>query len=286
MDTNSDAWQCKKIAKGLPGWAARDTMICNLPKHRKAQPNHPDPVGPPLEYMCDCQVFEGIRSDIYDLCQFYTLGTMGDPPEFPTPWEPATHGQIRDLLKSAHAISRPYLILAHSVDLVMAVLLLRELHTALCLWWLQVNLQDKSVKLSFCPFCAYVGGNDLSYLNHIIIVHYNASYACGQCLKHVFISSLVLHTHKKVCLGFPSKKASGVLDGKPESGGGNSGHGASSKATPKKDGKGTATNSQGSNTPSASQTSPHCSGWGTSHHHKSKKDDGKRWKKAANVSPV
>ena len=273
MDTNFDAWWCKKIAKGLPGWATRDTMICNLPEHGKAQL-----MGPPLEYMCDRQVFEGVHLDIYDLCRFYTLGMMGDPPEFPTPQEPETRGQIQDLLKSAHAIGQPYLILAHSADSVMAVLLLRELHTTVCLWQLQVHLQDKSVKLSFCPFCAYAGGNDLSYLNHIIIMHYNASYGCGRCLKQVFISSLALHTHKKVCLRFLSKKASRVPDGKPKSGRGNSDHGASSKATPKKDGKGTAANSQDSSALSASQTSPRCSGRGTSHHHKSKKDDGERWK--------
>ena len=94
LDRNFDAWHRKKIAKGLPGWVARDTMICVLPEHGKAQPNHPDPVGPPLEYMCDCQVFEAVRSDIYDLCRFYMLGMTGDPPEFPTPWEPATHGQV------------------------------------------------------------------------------------------------------------------------------------------------------------------------------------------------
>ena len=96
-----------------------------------------------------------------------------------------------------------------------------------------------------------LGGNDLSYLNHIIIAHYNASYGCGRCLKQAFISSLALHTHKKVCLGFPSRKAAGVPDGKPKSGGGNSGHGGSSKATPKKDGKGATANSQGLSTLSA-----------------------------------
>ena len=74
------------------GWATRDTMICELPKHRKMQPNHPDPVGPPLDYMGECQVFDSIRSDIYDLCRFYTLGTTGDPPEFPPPREPVTSG--------------------------------------------------------------------------------------------------------------------------------------------------------------------------------------------------
>ena len=159
LDTNFDAWWCKKIAKGTAGWATRDTMICNLPEHGKVQPNHPDPVGPPLDYMGKCQVFDGIQSDIYDLCWFYILGMTGDPPEFPASREPATHGQVRDLLKLAHAIGQPYLIMVHSADSMTAMLLLRELHTATCLWQLQVNLWDKSVKLSFCPFCAYVGGN-------------------------------------------------------------------------------------------------------------------------------
>ena len=104
LDTRFDAWHHKKIDKGIAGWATRDTMICDLPEHGKMQPNHPDPIGPPLDYMGECQVFDGIRSDIYDLCQFYALGTTGDPPEFPTPREPVTHRQIRDLLKLAHSI--------------------------------------------------------------------------------------------------------------------------------------------------------------------------------------
>ena len=162
LDTNFNGWWCKKIAKGLPGWVTRDTMICNLPEHGKAQLNHLDLVGPPLEYMCDHQVFEGIQSDIYDLCRFYILGMTGDPPKFLTPWEPMTHGQIRDLLKLARTIGRPYLILTHSTDSVTAVSLLRELHTTMCLQRLQVNLQDKLVKLSFCPFCAYAGGGRMT----------------------------------------------------------------------------------------------------------------------------
>ena len=133
LGTNFNAWQRKKIAKGIAGWTTRDTMICDLPEHRKAQPNHPDPVGLPLDYMGEHQVFDGIRSDIYDLCQFYILGSTGDPPKFPAPREPTTRGQIRDLLKSAPAISQPYLILAHSADSVTAISMLRELHTAACL---------------------------------------------------------------------------------------------------------------------------------------------------------
>ena len=263
-----------------------ETMICDLLKHGKVQPNHPDPVGPPLDYMGKRQVFNGIRSDIYNLCWFYILGTTGDLPEFPTPREPATCGQIRDLLKLAHAIGRPYMILVHSADSVTAISMLRELHTATCLQCLQVNLQGKLVKLSFCPFCAYVGGrNDLSYLNHIIIAHYNASYGCRKCLKQAFVSSPALHKHKKVCLGLISRKSTGGSDSKPSSGrGGNSSHGGSSKATPKKDGKAPATDCQGSSTPPASQPSPHHSGQETFHHHKSHKnwkDSGEKKKYAS-----
>ena len=140
LDTHFDAWCRNNIAKGIAGWATRDTMICDLPKHGKMQPNHPDPVGLPLDYMGECQVFDSIQSDIYDLCRFYTLGTTGDLPEFTTPQEPVTSRQIRDLLKLAHSIGRPYLILAHSANLVTAISMLRELHTATCLQCLQVDL--------------------------------------------------------------------------------------------------------------------------------------------------
>ena len=143
------------------------------------------------------------------------------------------------------------------------------------------------MKLSFCPFCTYVGGNDLSYINHIIITHYNASYGCGKYLKQAFISSSALHTHEKVRLGFASKKAARVPDGKPSSGGGDSGCGGASKANPKKDGKAAAANSQGLSAPSASQPSPHCSRRETSCHHKShEKDSGEKQKKANNASPA
>ena len=158
LDMHFEAWHCEKIAKGIIGWAARDTLICDLSEHGKTQPNHPNPMGPPLGYMGECQVFDCIWSDIYDLCRFYTLGMTGDPLEFPVPQEPATCGQIWDLLKWTHSIGQPYLILAHSTDSVTAISMLREMHMAVCLQCLQVDLRDKLVKLSFCPFCAYVGG--------------------------------------------------------------------------------------------------------------------------------
>ena len=104
LDTCFDAWHHDKIAKGVAGWVTRDTKICDLPEHGKMQTNHPNPMGPPLDYIGECWVFDGIRSDIYDLCCFYALGMTADPPEFPMPWEPATHSQVRDLLKSARSI--------------------------------------------------------------------------------------------------------------------------------------------------------------------------------------
>ena len=171
--------------------------------------------------------------------------------------------------------------------------MLWELHMAACLRCLQVDLWDKSVKLSFCPFCTYGGGNDLSYLNHIIIAHYNTSYGCGKCLKQAFVSSSALHNHKKVCHGFIKKPAAGS-DSKPSSsGGGNGSHGSSTRAKPKKkDSKAPTANSQGSSTQPASQTMPCRSGREMSHHYKSHKDSkkdlsgDKKKKNKKDVSPA
>ena len=80
LDTHFNIWHCDKIANKVMGWATQDTMNCDLPEHGKTQPNHPNPMGPPLGYMTKCKVFDCIQSDLYDLCRFYALGMTGDPP--------------------------------------------------------------------------------------------------------------------------------------------------------------------------------------------------------------
>ena len=163
---------------------------------------------------------------------------------------------------------------------------------ATCLRCLQVDLCDKSIKMSFC---AYAGVNNLSYLNHIIIVHYNARYGCRKSLKQAFVSSSALHNHKKVCLRFDKKSMAGS-DSKPSSGsGGNSSQGNSStRVTPKKQAsKAPATDPQGSSTPRASQMTPRHSRCDKSHHSKLHKDSksnkdssGDKKKKKGHVSPT
>ena len=95
-----------------------------------------------------------------------------------------------------------------------------------------MDLCDKSVKMSFCPFCAYAGANDLFYLNHIIIAHYNTSYGCRKCLKQAFMSSSTLHNNKKVCLGFDKEPVR--VSHSSGHGGDNSQGGSSMRAMPKK----------------------------------------------------
>ena len=205
------------------------------------------------------------------------------------------HSQLRDLLKSARLIGHPDMILVHSTDSVTTVSMLGELHTVTCLRHLQVDLCDKSVKMCFCLFCMYTGMNDLSYLNHIIIAHYNDSYGCGKCLKQVFVLSSALHNHRKVYLRFDKKSMAGS-DSKPSSGGGgDSSQGSGfTRATPKKQAsKDPATDSQGSSTPMALQTTPHHSGHDKSHRFKPTKDSksnkelsGDKKKKKGHVSPT
>ena len=89
---------------GTTGWATRDTMVCDLPEHGNMQPNHRDPVGPPLTYMREYQVFDSICADLYDLCCFYIIGTTDDLPSYCSPWEPVSCRQVQDLLKPAQTI--------------------------------------------------------------------------------------------------------------------------------------------------------------------------------------
>ena len=166
------------------------------------------------------------------------------------------------------------MILAHSTNSVTAVSMLWELHTAACLRHLQVDLQDKSIKMSLCPFCMYGGMNDLSYPNHIIIMYYNASYGCGKCLKQVFMSSSALHNHKKVCLGFDKKSSAGSNSkcGSSSGGNGSQGGGSTRATSKKKDSKAPATDSQGSSTPITLQMTPCRSACNKSHCSKPQKD--------------
>ena len=113
------------------------------------------------------------------------------------------------------------------------------------------------------------GGNYLSYLNHIIIAHYNASYGCGKCLKQAFMSSSALYNHKKMCLGFTKEPAT-ALTASPAA----VEEVMAATVTPpkKKNSKTPTANSQGSGTQTALQTMPRHNRQEKSHHHKSHKD--------------
>ena len=145
------------------------------------------------------------------------------------------------------------------------------------------------MKLSFCPFCTYVGEERPV----IPQSHHHSTLQCQPWMREVkqtFVSSSALHNHKKVCLRLISRKSTRGSDGKPSSSrGGDSSHGGSSKATPKKDGKAPAADCQSSSAPPASQPSPHHSGRDTScchKSHKNSKDLGEKKKKKKDMSPA
>ena len=87
------------------------------------------------------------------------------------------------------------------------VCLLCELHEVASLWCLGMETvtEGGKKKVSFCPFCQYTDSNDMSYLNYIVIAHYDVSYRCGKCLELVFKSGQQLKVHKTVCKGFKKK---------------------------------------------------------------------------------
>ena len=223
-DNNKDSEEeWKRASQGCP--ASEQELRCMVCSHDQQGPcwlgemtcdhgdpckelRHPDPAGPPLDYMKHHGVFKAKKSNEYDLCHFYHIELSGDLPTFLSPCEPATHGMLEDFLLKVRALGCPNLIVAFAWDSAMAVCLLQELHSKVSFRHLPMepkpDMGGKATKkLSFCPFCLYNGSNDLSYMNHIMCGHYHANYSCGQCLKEVFTMGQQLKNHLKICTGFP-----------------------------------------------------------------------------------
>ena len=205
LDEKFGKWWDQMINKGHNAWSTCDTMACDHADPCK-EAKFPDPIGPPLEYMKHCRVFDAKKTNEYYLCHFYQVGLSGDLPNFLSPREPATCGWVSKFLLKARTLAWPNLIMAHLQDSVTAICLVQELHIKDSLWHLlmepKADAAGKAIKkLSFCPFYMYSGSNDPSYMNHIICGHDNMNYGCGKCLNEVFTTGQPLKAHMKVCKG-------------------------------------------------------------------------------------
>ena len=80
--------------------------------------------------------------------------------------------------------------MVHTQDSMTVVCLLHKLHEVASLQCLGMEMVEEGgkKKVSFCPLCQYAGSNNMSYLNHIVIAHYDVSYRFGKCLKLAFKS--------------------------------------------------------------------------------------------------
>ena len=58
-----------------------------------------------------------------------------------------------------------------------------------------------SPRVLCCPFCTYTMQNDPAYLNHIVCVHYDTSFACWACLSAITSSGQQMKNHIKECSG-------------------------------------------------------------------------------------
>ena len=156
-------------------------------------------------------VFKVKKTNEYDLCHFYHMGTFWEFPILPSPHEPASCNMLKNLLEAVQVVKHINLLMTFARDSAMAICLLQELHDKDSMKCLTLqpkpdkqDVDSKPIKtLSFCPFFLYHGRNNISYMNHIVSAHYNVAYSCGKCLKVVLLSGQQLKTHIKVCMGFP-----------------------------------------------------------------------------------
>ena len=183
-------------------WAKQETMKC-CKKHK-------DPLGAPLEYMKVHKVFEPLASSACGLCHFYDVGlkaTKGLAPiSCPMPKALMMPSQLKALLCKGRRQGCPLLIMAIAREVVMPYGLLSELHTLGALQRFLMKCKDDPadqprMKMSFCPFCSYHCHNDSTFLNHIVLFHYDVGYSCGKCVEEVFITSQSFKVHFKECDG-------------------------------------------------------------------------------------
>ena len=174
----------------------------------KCSKKHKDPLGAPLEYMKVRKVFEPLASSAYGLCHFYDVGlkaTKGSASiSCLMPKASVTSSQLKALLCKGRRQGNPLLIMAIAGEVVTPHGLLSKLHTPGALQHLPMKCEDDPadqprMKMSFCPFCFYQCHNDLTFLNHITLFHYDMGNGCGKCVEEVFITSQSFKVHFKEC---------------------------------------------------------------------------------------
>ena len=176
----------------------------------KCGKKHKDPLGAPLKYMKACKGFKPLASSTYGLCHFYDMSmkaTKGSAPiSCPIPKAPMMPSQLKALLHKGRGQGHPLLIMAVTGEVVTPHGLLSKLHTPGALQHLLMKCEDDPVdqprmKMSFCLFCSYHCHNDSTFLNHIVLFHYDVGYGCSKCVEEVFITSQSFKVHFKECDG-------------------------------------------------------------------------------------
>ena len=144
----------------------------------KRKPKNPDPLGPPITYMEECEVFQPLASttNTLGLCRFYHVRTLTCLClQVQSHWPLADH--VKKLLFLASTKQRWYVIVVFQGGTVTPLGLLQELHTRSALvsypylpdWGSQGRA--RCTCMSCCPFCMYTVQNDTAYLNHIVCMH-------------------------------------------------------------------------------------------------------------------
>ena len=200
LDTHLKSFQAGLGDEDKAAWTKWETMKCSK--------KHKDPLGAPLEYMKARKVFKPLASSAYGLCHFYDVGLKATkglvPISCPMPKAPMMSSQLKALLCKGRRQGCPLLIMAIAGEVVTPHGLLSEIHMPGALQHLPMKCEDNPVdqlrmKMSFCPFCSYHCHNDSTFLNHIMLFHYDAGYGCDKCVEEVYITSQFFKVHFKEC---------------------------------------------------------------------------------------
>ena len=118
--------------------------------------------------------------------------------------------KIQGMVELAKGVRQPLTVVVFEGELVTPVCLLQDLHLCLTLSHIAIHTPEEAKvglmnHVSCCPICAYVVKNNNSFLNHIIVRHYQSSFSCGKCLKFMVADAQQMRRHIADC-GVPQKE--------------------------------------------------------------------------------
>ena len=196
-------WLDDQICAGYDAVKQRDSTVHDHPIAGK-RCEAPDVVGP-ISYMEKVKVFKPAEftHNPKGLCRFYHT-SPGKSNVLVGPRSAGSACQLHCLLQKVQGLGRQLTVVVLEGESITPWCLLAELHSRMALARFALHTPGEAKmgirhRVFFCPICAYVTNNPITFLDHIIVGHYWGSFSCGVCLAFATLTAAEMKAHLRGC---------------------------------------------------------------------------------------